>query len=66
MSKMTQQELTDLVLEIRDNHLMHMKDDIDKMDRKIEKMDTRVWAILILLVSAVVIPSIFAVVQGNV
>jgi hypothetical protein len=66
MSKMTQQELTHLVLEIRDNHLMHMKDDIDKMDRKIEKMDTRVWAILILLVSAVVIPSIFAVVQGNV
>jgi hypothetical protein len=34
------------------------------MDRKIEKMDARVWAILILLVSAVVIPVVVKFVQG--
>lgn len=64
MTKMTVQELTNIVLEIRDNHLKHMKEDMDKMDRRIEKMDARVWAILILLVSAVVIPVVVKFVQG--
>lgn len=64
MTKMTVQELTNIVLEIRDNHLQHMKEDMDKMDRRIEKMDARVWAILILLVSAVVIPVVVKFVQG--
>lgn len=64
MTKMTVQELTNIVLEIRDNHLTHMKEDMDKMDRRIEKMDARVWAILILLVSAVVIPVVVKFVQG--
>lgn len=64
MTKMTVQELTNIVLEIRDNHLQHMKEDMDKMDKRIEKMDARVWAILILLVSAVVIPVVVKFVQG--
>ncbi len=61
---MTLKELTILVQEIRDNHLKHIADDMDQMDRKIEKMDARVWAILILLVSAVVIPVVVKFVQG--
>lgn len=55
---MTLKELTQVVVQIRDNHLQHMKEDIDRIEAKMEKMDNRVWAILILLVGAVVIPAI--------
>lgn len=55
---MTLKELTEVVVQIRDNHLQHMKEDIDRVESKMEKMDNRVWAILILLVGAVVIPAI--------
>ena len=55
---MTLKELTQVVVQIRDNHLHHMKEDIDRVESKMEKMDNRVWAILILLVGAVVIPAI--------
>lgn len=61
---MTLKQLTQIVLEIRDNHLDHMKKDIDQMDRKIEKMDNRVWAILIILVTAVVIPAVVDVIKS--
>lgn len=55
---MTLKELAREIETIKTNHLTHMADDIDKVEKKLEKMDTRVWAILILLVSAVVIPSV--------
>lgn len=55
---MTLKQLTEVVLQIRDNHLHHMKEDIDRVESKMEKMDNRVWAILILLVGAVVLPAI--------
>lgn len=55
---MTLKELTEVVVQIRDNHLQHMKEDIDRVESKMEKMDNRVWAILILLVGAVVLPAI--------
>jgi hypothetical protein len=35
-----------------------MQQDIDNIEKKIEKMDSRVWAILILLVGAVVLPAV--------
>ena len=41
--------------EIKNNHLLHLKQDMEKMETKLEKMDTRLWAILIVLVSATVI-----------
>jgi len=50
---------------IKNNHLAHMALDIDRIEKKVEKMDTRVWAILILLVSAVVLPAIIAFIQAN-
>ena len=62
---MTLKELTEIVINIRDNHLEHMKQDmdkmdskIDKMDNKVEKMDSRLWWILAILVGATLIPVI--------
>lgn len=62
---MTLKDLTKIVLEIRDNHLEHMKEDIDKMDKKIDKVeqkvdkiDERIWLVLIILVGATFIPMI--------
>ena len=36
---------------IRDNHLAHMKDDIDRIERKVDKIDNRIWWILGVLIS---------------
>ena len=55
---MTLKELAAEVKTIKDNHLKHMQDDIDNIEKRLEKMDNRVWAILILLVGAVVLPAI--------
>lgn len=52
---MTIKELAEQVKIIKDNHLVHLAQDIEKLEKKIEKMDQRVWAILILLVGATVI-----------
>jgi len=65
MNDMTLKQLTEIVINIRDNHLQHMKEDIDRVEKKVEKMDARVWAILILLVGAVVIPAVVSVIQGQ-
>jgi hypothetical protein len=62
---MTLKELTKAVLEIRDNHLEHMKQDIDRINEKIDKvegkigeMDNRLWWVLTILVGATFIPVI--------
>lgn len=55
---MTLKELAAEVKVIKDNHLKHMQEDIDTIEKKIEKMDARVWAILLLLVGAVVLPAV--------
>lgn len=55
---MTIKELAAEIETIKNNHLKHMQEDIDNVEKKLEKMDTRVWAILILLVSAVVLPAV--------
>jgi hypothetical protein len=48
---------------IKNNHLAHMAEDIDRLDKRLEKMDNRVWAILILLVGAVVLPAVVSFVR---
>lgn len=40
---------------IKNNHLSHIEKDMSSMDRRIEKMDMRLWAILLLLVAGTVI-----------
>ena len=36
---------------IRDNHLAHMKRDIDRIERKVDKIDNRIWWVLGVLIS---------------
>jgi hypothetical protein len=62
---MTLKELAAELDTIKNNHLKHMQEDIDQVEKKIEKMDNRVWAILIILVGAVVIPSIVTFIKNN-
>jgi uncharacterized protein Yka (UPF0111/DUF47 family) len=62
---MTIKELAKEIELIKSNHLAHMAEDIDRVESKVDKIDTRVWAILILLVSAVVLPAIISFIQAN-
>jgi hypothetical protein len=55
---MTLKDLAAEVKLIKENHLAHMQDDIDNIEKRLEKMDNRVWAILILLVVSVVLPAV--------
>ena len=61
---MTIKELAKEIDIIKNNHLAHMAQDIDRIETKVEKMDNRVWAILILLVVAVVLPAVVGFVQN--
>jgi hypothetical protein len=56
-------ELAREIKVIKDNHLAHMAQDIDRIEKKVEKMDSRVWAILLLLVGAVVLPAVVSFVR---
>lgn len=38
---------------IKNNHLFHLEQDVSRLRQTIDKMDTRMWAILILLVSSI-------------
>ena len=60
---MTLKDLAREIDLIKNNHLAHMAEDIDRVEKKVEKMDTRVWAILLLLVGAVVLPAVVAFVK---
>jgi hypothetical protein len=55
---MTLKDLAKEIDSIKNNHLAHMAQDIDRIEKKVEKMDSRVWAILLLLVGAVVLPAL--------
>lgn len=39
---------------IKNNHLFHLERDMEKQSRIIEKMDMRLWAIIMLLVATMV------------
>jgi hypothetical protein len=47
--------LTKEIYLIKNNHLRHMDERIQGLDAKIEKMDQRLWAILIILIGSVLI-----------
>jgi hypothetical protein len=55
---MTLKELAKEIETIKNNHLVHLAQDVDRVEKKVEKMDARVWAILLLLVGAVVLPAV--------
>jgi len=40
---------------IKNNHLRHMDERIKNLDLRVEKMDQRLWAVLIILVGSVIV-----------
>ena len=53
---MTLKELAKEIETIKNNHLAHMAEDIDRIEKKVEKIDARIWAILIILCGATFLP----------
>jgi hypothetical protein len=53
---MTIKELAKEIEIIKSNHLAHMAEDIDRVESKVDKIDNRVWAILIILCGATFLP----------
>jgi len=55
-----QQNSVDILLikkdinEIKNNHLAHLAEDIRKIDKKVEKIDLRLWGIGMLIVASAV------------
>ena len=41
---------------IKDNHLKHLKEDVEKVEKKVDKLDARLWWILGILVAGTVGP----------
>ena len=60
---MTLKELAKEIEIIKNNHLAHMAQDIDKLDRKVTSMDNRLWWILAILVGATIVPVIGQFIQ---
>lgn len=51
------------VKQIRDNHLVHMAQDIDRIEDKIDKVDNRLWIVLssiVILAASNVIATFFS------
>ena len=43
------------IASIKDNHLSHIEKDMASMDNSIDKMDMRIWAVLVLLLASTVV-----------
>lgn len=43
---------------IKNNHLHHIEKDMEKQSRIMDKMDTRLWFVVVLLIGATVIANI--------
>lgn len=43
---------------IRNNHLHHIEADMEKQSKLLDKLDMRLWAILMLLVVGIVVPAL--------
>ena len=41
---------------IKKNHLAHIESNMAQLDRKIDKVDQRLWGILVILVASVFVP----------
>jgi uncharacterized protein Yka (UPF0111/DUF47 family) len=50
----TIKELDAKIENIRNNHLAHMAEDIDRIEVKVDRMDNRLWAVLLLIIASVV------------
>lgn len=61
---MTLKELAQEIKTIKENHLAHMSEDIDRIEKKVEKIDARIWAILIILCGATFLPLLAELIKG--
>ena len=61
---MTLKELAKEIEIIKTNHLAHMAEDIDRVEAKVDKIDNRVWAILIILCGATFLPILVEFAKG--
>lgn len=52
------QDIKHSIETIKNNHLHHIEKDMASMDKRIEKMDNRMWWVLGLLVTGLIIPVI--------
>lgn len=48
------EEIKSDIQTIKNNHLAHIEKDMNRMDKRIEKMDNRIWWVLGLLVASMV------------
>ena len=55
---MTIKELAREIEIIKENHLRHLQEDVNKINKKVESLDNRLWWILGILVTATVIPAV--------
>ena len=60
----TMKELVKEIELIKTNHLAHMAEDIDRVEAKVDKIDNRVWAILIILCGATFLPILVEFAKG--
>jgi len=61
---MTLKELAREIEVIKSNHLAHMAEDIDRVESKVDKIDNRIWAILIILCGATFVPLLLEFVKS--
>jgi uncharacterized protein Yka (UPF0111/DUF47 family) len=61
---MTIKELAQEIKIIKENHLAHMAEDIDRVESKVDKIDNRIWAILIILCGATFVPMLLELVKN--
>ena len=57
----TLKELAQEIKTIKENHLAHMAEDIDRVEGKVDKIDNRIWAILIILCGATFVPLLVSI-----
>jgi uncharacterized protein Yka (UPF0111/DUF47 family) len=62
---MTIKELAQEIKIIKENHLAHMAEDIDRVEGKVDRIDNRIWAILIILCGATFVPMILAFIKTS-
>lgn len=51
---MTLKELAQEIKTIKENHLAHIEQDVSKLERRVESIDGRIWAVLVILVGSVI------------
>jgi hypothetical protein len=60
---MSIKELAREIQIIKENHLRHLAEDIDRVEKKVNGLDARLWWVLAILVGATVVPMLAKLVE---